>query len=108
MAGVRIRHATEVAATFTLVDGSRPYREPWTCPPPPEGCATTHDFKTYHIRVDDTGAAIVSPEIWQRLQRIAGNPFSLVNEVAQPPAQRIVLPRLKFTSRLIAPGVRDG
>lgn len=115
MAGVRIRHATEVSTMFTMIDGSRPYREPFFCPPPVDGdgrqtngCGRVHEFKAIHMRLDDTGATIVSQEIWARLQRIVGNPFTLVNEVANPPAQRIVLPRLRLLATAKAPGAHHG
>ena len=103
MAGVRIQHPTERSSTFTLVDGSRPYRQPWACPPPPEGCARIHAFKTYHFRLDETGAAIVSIEIWERLQRIPGSQFALANAVERPPDQVVRVPMLKLLARAIQP-----
>ena len=81
MAGVRIRHSTESSVTYTLVDGSRPYRAPVNC----WRCGKVHEFKTYHFDLDGTGAAIVSKEIWEKLQRIGGQPFSLEGEVKKPP-----------------------
>ena len=105
MPGVRIQHPTARSVTFTLVDGSRPYHEPWACPPPPAGCASTHLMKTYHIPLDETGAAIVSLEIIERLGRIPGQPFALTNEVVAPPAQRLLIPSpLKVLARALAPG----
>ena len=106
MPGVRIQHPRERNVTFSLVDGSRPYREPWTCPPPPAGCGSTHLFKTYHLRLDETGAAIVSAEIVERLGRIPGQPFAIANEVAAPPAQVVRVPALVIHPRPIAPGAR--
>lgn len=82
MAGVRINHPTERGVTFTIVDRNRPYRAPLMCPPP---CARMHEFKTYHIRLDGGGFAIVSPLVWERLQRIPTQPFALANEVKDPP-----------------------
>jgi hypothetical protein len=102
--GIRIQHSTERNATFTLVDGGRRYSVPWTCPPPPDGCARTHEYKTYHFRLDETGAAIVSLEIWERLQRIPGNPFALANEVKAPPAQLIRVPTTLVVPRPLSPG----
>lgn len=104
MPGVRIQHPSERNAAFTLVDNARPYLAPYTCPPPPAGCASTHLFKTYHFRLDETGAAIVSTEIVERLKRIPGQPFLIVNEVAAPPAQKIVVPAVVIRPRPIAPG----
>jgi len=104
MAGVRIQHPTRRDCTFTLVDSSRPYRTPWACPPPPAGCASTHLFKTYHLRLDATGATIVSVEIVERLNRIAGQPFAIANEVKAPPAQIVRVPSIARQPRAIAPG----
>jgi len=81
VAGVRISHPTERSATYTLIDGSRPYQEPLSC----VRCGRIHPFKTYHLDLDGEGFTIVSPEVWARLGRIAGNPFTLANEVAKPP-----------------------
>lgn len=102
MSGIRIQHPTKRSTTFTLVDGSRPYREPWTCPPPPEGCASTHQFKTYHLRLDETGAVIVSHEILAYLKRISGQPFEVSNEVAKPPTQYVRPPLLVIRVRPVA------
>jgi hypothetical protein len=88
--GVRIQHPTERNANFTLVDNALPYHEPYTC----GTCHRVHVFKTYHIKLDETGAGIVSKEVVERLQRIPGNPFRITNEVAKPPEQRLTLSRL--------------
>jgi len=87
-AGVRIQHPTERNCTFVMVDASRRYIEPYIC----GMCGTTHVFKTYHFRLDDVGAAIVSQEIAERLSRPAmrGHGFQIANEVAKPPVQRLV------------------
>ncbi len=88
-AGVRIQHPTERNATFLLVDGRRPYVQPIIC----AACGgKTHTFKTYHLRLDDTGACIVSTEIVTRLQSLPlMGGFRVVNEVAEPPAQRLAI-----------------
>lgn len=85
MAGVRIHHPNEQSCQFVLVDGNRPYTAPFECPI----CHRTHLFKTYHIRLDGLGFAIVSPEVWGRLVRIPASPFVLANEVEKPPPQLI-------------------
>lgn len=90
---------------FTLVARDRPYTEPFHCPPPPLGCGVVHLFKTYHLRLDETGAAIVSEQIWLMLQRIPGQPFRLTNEVQAPPAQRVVVPLITLRARALKPGV---
>lgn len=103
MAGVRIQHPTERSCSFTLVDQARPYPEPWTCPAPPVGCGSTHLFKTYHLRLDETGAAIVSEQIVARLKRIPLQPFMFTNAVEKPPAQVIQVPAVVIRPRAIAP-----
>lgn len=105
MPGVRIQHPTERSVAYTLADGARSYPEPWTCPPPPMGCGSTHLFKTYHFRLDETGAAIVSEQIVERLKRIPGQPFMFVNEVTRPPAQIVRVPAVVVRPRAVAPGV---
>jgi hypothetical protein len=50
--------------------------------------------KVYRFRLDDTGAAIVSTVVWERLQRImqiepACPRFYTVDTVARPPAQGV-------------------
>jgi hypothetical protein len=88
MAGIRIQHATVRDKTLTLVDQKRPYTAPYDCPM----CHRTHLFKTYHLQLDSVGACIVSPEIVGRLQRLpSSGGFSVGEEIANPPAQRIVL-----------------
>lgn len=86
MSGVRIQHPDERDVLFTLVDGSRPYRAPITC----LMCGATHAFKTYHFRLDGSGAAIVSHEIVERLKRLPlQGGFAITNEVANPPKQTV-------------------
>lgn len=104
--GVRIQHPTARNVTFTLVDASRPYRRSWTCPPPPAGCARTHEFKTYHLRLDETGAVIVSTEIVERLRRIPNQPFAIANQVEHPPDQVVRLPLIRRPLIAVSPGAR--
>lgn len=86
--GVRIQHPTERNVVFTLVDGRRPYVQPVVCAP----CATTHAFKTYHLHLDESGAAIVSQEIVARMRSLpAMGGFRVANAVADPPTQRLVV-----------------
>lgn len=100
MPGVRIQHPTKVSATFTLTDGSRPYRESLACTAQVlvrselRACGRIHQFKTYHFNLDAIGAAIVSPEIAELIKRIPAQPFAFVNEIARPPDQVIRVPRL--------------
>lgn len=81
--GIRIRHADQRNAVLTVV-ANRPLREPHRCPV----CLQEHTHKTYHVRVDDQGSAIVSPEIWGKLQRLKAG-FERVETVANPPAQGV-------------------
>jgi hypothetical protein len=108
--GVRIQHLTERSATFTIVDGSRPYRAPLTCAASVVAnselvpCARTHVFKTYHLNLDETGAVIVSPTIWERMAaRLIAAGFRLANAVERPPDQVVHVPRLRLTLRVRAP-----
>ena len=84
MSGLRVRHATERNCVLTLVDGRRVLSPPHLC----GVCLRSHDRKTYHIRLDDQGAAIVSREIWQRLSVMPSHgSFTLVGPIAKPPPQ---------------------
>lgn len=87
MAGIRIRHPKESSVTYTIVAGDRPYKEPVAC----WRCGRTHEFKTYHFDLDATGAAIVSVEVWEKLQQIPGQPFTLEGEVKKPPKRFVGL-----------------
>lgn len=97
MPGIRIQHPTERSTTFTLVDGSRPLVVLVEC----GVCHRTHTMKTYHLTLDDTGSAIVSFEIVERLKRIPGQPFSIANVVDKPPDQVIRVPRLIIKSKVL-------
>lgn len=85
MAGLRIKHDKIINRTLTIVDKSRPYTSAFECPV----CHLTHIFKTYHVEVDGEGAAIVSLEVWERIQSLENHGFSLTNEVAKPPARTL-------------------
>ena len=100
MSGIRIQHPTKRNALFTIMDSTRPYWVPFQC----AACHRVHQFKTYHLRLDEAGAAIVSVEIVERLRRIPGQPFAIANEVATPPDQIITAPRLQLRLRATPPG----
>lgn len=101
MKGVRVQHPTERNVTFTLSDASRPLRDTGEC----GACHRVHVVKTYHLVLDETGAAIVSREIVERLKRIPGQPFAIANEVAEPPSQTVQVSRLVIRPRPLQPGV---
>jgi hypothetical protein len=85
MAGIRIVHETKRSCVLTIVDATRPYKQPYECPT----CHATHRFKSYHVPVDDQGAAIVSPEVLERIKRLPLHGFAIQNEVRKPPSIRI-------------------
>ena len=87
MPGVRIQHPTARSARFTIVEGTRPYPVPYTCTPPEfGGCGSVHLFKTHHLNLDDTGAAIVGAILYRRIRRLLVlNGFAETNEVPHPP-----------------------
>jgi len=90
MAGIRIQATSPKLANklATHVDPTRPYPVPWECPV----CHRTHLFKTYHFKLDDVGAAIVSKEIVERLKTLPFNGgFRIGEEIAKPPPQRIIV-----------------
>jgi hypothetical protein len=100
--GIRVQHPTERNTTFTIVDGRRPYKAPVVCLP----CGKTHSFKTYHLALDESGAAIVSREIAEKMKRIPNlGGFSITNEVVDPPPQKLVLSRPMDATR---PSVATG
>ena len=72
---------------YTMVDGKRPYEAPFMC----LVCGREHVHKTYHIRLDDSGTAIVSKDVWDRLKTLPASGFSSVNTVTRPPAQGVAM-----------------
>lgn len=107
MAGIRIQHATRSGERFNFEDPARPYPTPYHCPPPPlgSGCGRLHLFKAVHLELDASGAAIVSPEIWQRYRHLLElHGFVLANEVASPPPQTVRVSLLRRIVVARAPG----
>lgn len=87
MPGIRIRHEVLRGVTYTVEHPTRRYPKPWLCP----ACGSVHERKTYHLRLDAEGAAIVSEQVFQRL-REAGMPgLEATNVVAEPPPQSIAI-----------------
>jgi hypothetical protein len=79
--GIRVQHTTARNTRFSVVE-PQPYEKPYVCPK----CRTTHQFKTHHLDLDETGAAIVSPGVYERIRgTLALNGFRLANAVEKPP-----------------------
>ena len=88
MPGIRVQHPTARSVRYTVVDSKVPYPVPYVCTPPAlGGCGSTHQFKTHHLNLDETGSAIVSEGVFERIRdRLKLDGFSAYTEVAQPPA----------------------
>lgn len=96
--GIRIQARPDLNwpgdANVCVTDHSRPYPQPRDgsrledvqpmCP----SCGRQHFAKTYRIQLR-AGSAIVSTTVWDRLQRLADNPFVYANPVPEPPGQLI-------------------
>lgn len=87
MAGVRVQHPTARNVRFTIVEEDRPYREPYHCTPPEVGgCGSVHLFKTHHLNLDETGAAIVGDVLYEKVKHLLVlNGFRETNVVKKPP-----------------------
>jgi hypothetical protein len=93
MAGVRIQHPTARNVRFTVTDPNQPYDQPYQCTPPEfGGCGQVHLFKTHHVNLDETGAAIVGDVLFEKAKAhfIAAG-FSVTNKVDHPPTMGIGL-----------------
>lgn len=86
MAGIRLHHPTLVSATL-VVELEKEYhaRKPRFCPT----CEKDHDRKAIHLRLDDNGDVIVSPEVYESLKTVYLAGMELVNEIEKPPTQLI-------------------
>lgn len=93
MAGVRIVHATERNVRFTVTDPGIPYDVPYQCNPPEfGGCGQIHLFKTHHVNLDETGAAIVGDLLWEQAKaHFIAFGFTEESTVAKPPTLGIGL-----------------
>lgn len=79
--GIRVQHTKARNTRFSVVE-PRPYEKPYIC----KKCQTTHLFKTHHLDLDETGAVIVSPGVYERIRgTLALNGFRLSNTVEKPP-----------------------
>lgn len=88
MPGIRIQHPRARNARYVVVESANPYPVPYQCTAPEMGgCGGVHLFKTHHINLDETGAGIVSPVVFERIRgRLILDGFSVGQEVAKPPA----------------------
>ena len=100
MSGTRIQHDTARNVLVTLMTNKIPLVAPMVCAP----CDTTHTYKTYHLRLDEAGSAIVSKGMITALtaaQAFTRGGFSIVNEVEKPPPQRLVISNPADASRRV-------
>jgi len=95
MPGIRVQHPTARDVRYVVVEPTVPYPEPYVCTPPAMGgCGGTHQFKTHHLNLDATGAAIISRGVFERIKdRLRLDGFSAFEEVDKPPAIGIGLAR---------------
>lgn len=88
MAGVRVQHPTARNCRFTISEPDHPYPSgPYQCTPPEYGgCGQVHIFKTHHLNLDDTGAAIVGDQLFKLAKaHLIANGFVETNIVKNPP-----------------------
>lgn len=94
MAGVRIQHPTQRNVRFTISEPDHPYPSgPYQCTPPEfGGCGQVHIFKTHHLNLDETGAAIVGDVLFEKVKlHLVAAGFIVTNEVQKPPTLGIGL-----------------
>lgn len=93
MAGVRIQHPTVRNVRFNVTDPNVPYSSPRQCTPPEfGGCGQVHVFKTHHLNLDETGAAIVGDVLYEKIKPyLVAFGFTETNVVAKPPTMGIGL-----------------
>lgn len=95
--GIRIRHKTLKGVMLVVRDIDRPFDKPPGYEfPDCTICENPHECKTYHLQLDDEGAIIVSPTIYDNLMKLDDRGgFYMVNTVAKPPTQVIQVPLMK-------------
>lgn len=87
--GVRVHHLTEVDTVVAIVDRRRKLAVPLLC----NVCEDAwHKWKTYHIKVNADGDAVVSHgirEAWERMGVLGRphSPFVIDSTVDNPPPQ---------------------
>lgn len=99
--GIRIVHASARNAVVIIHNLKRPLQTPVIC----SFCQNVHQAKTYHIRVDDEGASIVSETVFEGLKSggaINDKQFMVGAHIKNPPARILgrngeVIQRKKIT-----------
>lgn len=94
MAGVRVQHPTARNVRFTMSEPDHPYPSgPYQCTPPEfGGCGQVHVFKTHHLNLDETGAAIVGDVLYEKVKaHLFAYGFREANVVVNPPTLGIGL-----------------
>jgi hypothetical protein len=81
MAGIKVRDRRARSCVRLVPDMGHPRKEPFECPT----CMTIHVVKTYHLWLDDTGAAIVSAKVLEGLKKAGMPELDVVEEVKNPP-----------------------
>jgi hypothetical protein len=79
--GIKIRDRHNRSCVRLVPDMAHPRKEPFHCPT----CNMVHVVKTYHLWLDDTGAAIVSKEVLEGLKKAGMPELDIVEEVKNPP-----------------------
>lgn len=88
--GVRLKHKFLTNTLYTFSVRWRPYSRPFLCPT----CNITHEFKTYHLQLDDQGCVIISTGILKRLLEVGLErlELSVMNVISKPPPIVLDLP----------------
>lgn len=101
---IRIRHKTLRNVMMILRDRSRPlsnvHLRP-TC----EVCTVPHEFKTYHLRLDDEGCILVSTGVYDHIAAMFDKGgFEIANVIHDPPAQIIIPEMVNVPMKAYDPG----
>jgi hypothetical protein len=81
MAGIMVRDQKHRSTVRLVPVMNHPRKEPIDC----NTCNMVHVVKTYHLWLDDTGAAIVSPQVLEGLKQAGMPGIDIVGEVKDPP-----------------------
>lgn len=82
--GVRVCHPSKRNAFEVVTNLREPLHPPHLqCPT----CGVKHTHKTYHIMLNDQGAAVVSPGVFEGLQNAGMGDLYVESHVEKPPNQ---------------------